>query len=1757
MEPNAESVTTHKHRDVKQQITVLMLLVIVLLGAYFRLINLEWDEGFHLHPDERYLSMVLNDIQPVQKAKEYFDTSVSVLNPNNSGYTFFVYGTFPIFIIRYVGEWIGQTGYDPITLVGRQLSAVFDLVTVLLVFLIAYKLYNQKAGLIAAALYAFAVLPIQQSHFMTVDTFTNTFGMLTVLAAVIILKRKTIKISSTNLVLSAWKTYWPYLLFGIALGMATASKINAVSLALLLPLVELVNYFQITNPDERQPLLKLIGPVAFAAIVSFLTFRILQPYAFSGPGFLNLSINPDWWNGLKSLQAQSRGEVDFPPALQWTRRPATFALSNLLKWGVGLPWGSAAIFAWLGMGFLAFKRKQYHHLPLWTWSLLYFLWQGLAWVAAMRYLLLLYPVMAVISGGGLEKLISRTQDLDFRRFRLSRKSVNMLGAILTILVLLGTAAWAFAFTRIYTRPVTRVSATDWIYANVEGPINLSIDSDGIQKSQPVQYRAYTTLVSGQSLLLPFKIDQPLSVFELTYPTVQVVSNSSEPAKFQLQVLDAATREALLQQPLTGQNPLAADGVTRQPLLVFPLDGLVTLQAGKLYLFELTVLSPETEVYLSGVPTLNTLRADGTTLQEVLPKINEIITTTHAYSMRVSVLEPGLIQAVEIPFLLDVSQTDENKTLKLTLISTNPDGATQQTGAVTGTFLDLGQSKGSRVIFELEQPLEIKQAQDVDLLIEMVEGEGQVMVSTPGVALESPWDDALPLNRPGYLPYADGAGLYRGDLNFEMYWTDDANKLARFYRILDQADYIFISSNRQFGTIPRVPERYPMSTLFYRALLGCAQEVDTLDCYYQAVEGQTNPEFGFDLVKTFTSYPNLGPIEFNDQYAEEAFSVYDHPKVLIFKKNASYDSEKTYDLLSQVDLSKVVALTPKQADSYDADEVSPQGKLMLSEEQRQVQAANGTWSEIFDQEALVNKSPWIGVLVIYLFFFLLGILVFPVVRLAFPGLKDKGYAFSRITGLLLFTLIAFNLGSLEVPITRQLLLYIFLSIAVVSLLVSYRTRNALRQDLSQLWRQFLIEEVIFLLAFAFFLWIRYQNPDLWHPWRGGEKPMDFSYLNAVIKSTTFPAYDPWFAGGYINYYYYGQVLVALPIKLLGVVPAIAYNILLPIWYAMLVLGAFSIGWNFGRFFQGEKEEPKSKLFGWPFWAGIGSAFFLALIGNLAEIKLISDGFKVLGSGGLSLEGVSLSQELAWLFKGIGLFAQGNILPIATGSWYWNPSRTIPGEPITEFPFFTFLYADFHAHLIAMPIVMAAIAWGLSLLMMNKKWPETKQQLIKCVIPILFFGSIVIGALEPTNTWDYLTFMALNLCIILYVAWRYLPEVKSKFLPAWTARLIWPSILAGSLFVLSKLLYLAFNSNFFPGYSSVGLWTGPKTPLSSYFLHWGLILFLISFWFAWETYQWMQVTHLSDLKRWEKYRKVFLALGALIILALVGMLLMKITIVIVAIPLCAWALFLILVSEHDGKKFAYFMIGTGLLLTIIVELVYLVGDIGRMNVVFKLYHQAWMLLTLPIGLAATILWRDIVLWRRRTQNLFQIPFIMLVFIGLLFPVLATKDKIIDRMSPEAPHTLDGMKYMESSFFYVNGVNMDLSQDYRAIQWLQENVEGSPVILEAQAYEYYWGNRFTIYTGLPGVVGWNYHQRQQRAILMDNSVQERVDSVNAFYQTQDPAFVKEYLERYNVGYIVVGQQEQAFYTPEGLQKFELFDGQLWDEVYREADTVIYKVR
>jgi len=100
-----------------------------------------------------------------------------------------------------------------------------------------------------------------------------------------------------------------------------------------------------------------------------------------------------------------------------------------------------------------------------------------------------------------------------------------------------------------------------------------------------------------------------------------------------------------------------------------------------------------------------------------------------------------------------------------------------------------------------------------------------------------------------------------------------------------------------------------------------------------------------------------------------------------------------------------------------------------------------------------------------------------------------------------------------------------------------------------------DEALFLAFFLLDLLIRLGNPDIWHDPNGGERPMEFAYFNAILKSTTFPPYDPWFAGGYINYYYYGYVIVGTPVKLLGIVPSVAYNLILPTLFACLAVGDF--------------------------------------------------------------------------------------------------------------------------------------------------------------------------------------------------------------------------------------------------------------------------------------------------------------------------------------------------------------------------------------------------------------------------------------------------------------------------------------------------------------------------------------------------------------------------------------------------------------------------
>ena len=185
-------------------------------------------------------------------------------------------------------------------------------------------------------------------------------------------------------------------------------------------------------------------------------------------------------------------------------------------------------------------------------------------------------------------------------------------------------------------------------------------------------------------------------------------------------------------------------------------------------------------------------------------------------------------------------------------------------------------------------------------------------------------------------------------------------------------------------------------------------------------------------------------------------------------------------------------------------------------------------------------------------------------------------------------------------------------------LGFRQRAELSAELRKKRNYFLVIEGLCLAFFLAFLLVRLGNPDLWHPWKGGEKPMDFSYFNAVLKSTSFPPYDPWYAGGYLNYYYYGFVLVGTLVKLLGIEPSIAYNLILPTLFSLIALGAFSIVWNLSTVAAARRISASQ--------SGVISPYIPGFIRRVCDGRIGQPGDRAHGLPGLTAPGGSWRQ--AW-------------------------------------------------------------------------------------------------------------------------------------------------------------------------------------------------------------------------------------------------------------------------------------------------------------------------------------------------------------------------------------------------------------------------------------------------------------------------------------------------------------------------------------------------
>jgi uncharacterized membrane protein len=275
-----------------------------------------------------------------------------------------------------------------------------------------------------------------------------------------------------------------------------------------------------------------------------------------------------------------------------------------------------------------------------------------------------------------------------------------------------------------------------------------------------------------------------------------------------------------------------------------------------------------------------------------------------------------------------------------------------------------------------------------------------------------------------------------------------------------------------------------------------------------------------------------------------------------------------------------------------------------------------------------------------------------------------------------------------------------------------------------------------------------------------------------------------------------------------------------------------------------------------------------------------------------------------------------------------------------------------------------------------------------------------------------------------------------------------------------------------------------------------------------------------------------------------------VLVLGIPLLLGIGYLILIKQEQSvfQRVTWSLFAVGLALTMAVEVVVLKGDVGRSNTVFRLYNQAWFFFGLAISAALVEIGQRIITWPKWLKISWAGILGIIVLSAASYALVATPAKMADRW-PEIPNppanTLDGAAYMLGdtsdpnvklpAIYNDDNRKIKLSQDYAGIQYMQEQVLGSPVIVEANTQEYRWGSRYSIYTGLPSVVGWSWHVRQHNSLLDGAIIDKRIAEVMDFYNTQDISRAMQFLNRYQVQYIIVSDLERAYYATEGLAKFQ----------------------
>lgn len=889
-------------------------------------------------------------------------------------------------------------------------------------------------------------------------------------------------------------------------------------------------------------------------------------------------------------------------------------------------------------------------------------------------------------------------------------------------------------------------------------------------------------------------------------------------------------------------------------------------------------------------------------------------------------------------------------------------------------------------------------------------------------------------------------------------------------------------------------------------------------------------------------------------------------------------------------------------------------LMLDEPSRDLPALNDyRWSEGF------TGNSWGALLVWVILLIALQWASWPVIRRIFSRLPDRGWSFARPVSLLLSGLMVWypvSLGLIQFRAAYSIIAILLLGVVAWTITrripilpgETHWTRNPVA----------VTAEWVFWIVFIFFVFLRSINPDSWHPFWGGEKPMEFAHLNAILRSGEFPPVDPWYAGGYLNYYYFGTYLVAHMIKATGIPAEIAFNLATPLFPAMLAAGAFSIGATFGR-------RLSASTFG-AVLSGLASMFFVSFAGNLVVATRLYE---------RAINKISSSDPFTY--------------------WVWAPTRAIPDPSaqvnITEFPYFGALYADLHPHIMAMPYTLLLIALGWQIAASWRTLPVlvvkgrlSRLRLLSFIAPMVLAG-VTLGAVWMINAWD------LPMYAIVIVAGLVMLTIR---VPSLLERLGIVVAASAAIGIIAVLTSLPFNLKFQALFGDVKLisqlepspseapFVSRSTPLLALEGHLGaqilictmgsLVLLgyvrglqpknrtllatlglmipfgLLLQWLTrdagggayriaeaivaialvgvWTNVAWQSADDPNDFNipvSWLQSLSIA-ALASSLVLVIMGR---ETLAVFLGIGLSAVIIWVGL--ERQSARFVAMLIAGGALLGGALEIVYLVDDLQatrwyRMNTVFKFYNQIWNLFGIACGvIVGVVIWRLLV-WEeparwtyhrppatRTSKNWMKLAALVTLPIMALmgtYLLVATPIRLDQRFGDGGSITLNAYSWMEyGEVPMVQGPPLTFDQDRAAINWLNDNVEGTPIILEASFGTYRCnGSRISINTGLPTVIGWVRHEMQQRPAT---DLKTREDAVRAFYTDPDQSAAEKraFLDQYDVDYVVVGVMERQYPDiqaagctntgdPKAISVIEGMVGSDLEIVWQQEGTTIYRV-